>query len=1831
MNTFVRFLTCAIVLLMALAVLPASSMVSADTENEFGDGTAEKTMTFTGKGSNDEATIVLPAEADVSNARLTISGDENGGTFPYHPSFLVNEGSGQRVWDFNGTAYGQLGQQTVFTDNGSSAAISFGGEEEKIRSINLPKNATVTSATVDISGRRSSGTMTIPDTVSEDTLITSSIGAAPSVVTEGSNVYVAWIDNGDLNYAKKDQDIFFKKSTDDGQSWSKAIRLSDTDVLSYAPSLAVNGDEVYAAWSEGTTPYFRMSSDGGDTWATTVRLKGTANNNPVVSAAGSYVYLVWMTLENLESSYRVYFTRSNNGVDWDEPKIISGEEGGREVNSRSPWIASYGNDVYVVWYETDGDGNYFIYFKHSSDSGGNFPKSSTEIETGTDLMDTPKIACNENGRIYVTWLKGSSFIQENDLYYSYSTNNGNDGSWSEPSVIDDTDEYIYGTSLSSERENGVNYVYVAWEDLNNLTFRRSTNEVTWSGSQRIMVNSGYSPSITANDDGHVYIASYLNNRTDQYTNTDVYVNLSDDRGSNWDDGTLISREQFDGDSMYPEMIVDGDEIYIVWVERGNITGIENGVDQDILFRYFDGANWDDIQVLSNHAEDEYSQWPAIAVDGNNVYVVWQEVDSSNSGTDDTDNDIVVRYSSNKGTSWGPVRVVSDDANDGESWYPRVSANGNNGFVVWRDSGNIGGSGADTDICFRSIASGLPQGSTTVISTDTEDRSSDRPDIFADGSTIHVVWHDNGNIGGSGTDYDIIYRQSTNSGNSWGDHVVVSQTATSSYEPQISVGDYIYVLWRENYPTFSRSANGNAGTWSAQYRISTHLGYDMDIDSLDENIVISYQYSVGIYVSGSTDAGDNWEEPVDVTTEDSQTVDYPVTEIGDDEIHVVYQDNGNVSGNGWDYDIIHRKSVDSNPSNVELDVGNDGDVDWTKSGELNDGNSPQTFSGSSFVNELNDALDSAKSFMDWANNEIATIDLRITSDTAGLVILDNLAIEYDYEARTPDFSDFVNDYLEDHQDEMDGDGNIEIPLTVTSDTAGEITVFDLFVEYELTKALFLSTPEKDGMYTTNIDITWTAKNFESGDDVEISYYDGNWHTLDTVPANDESWPGWDTSSMIDPNFKVKIEYVDDTDIMDDSGYFMIDNYDPQTTHSFNYKGQYVDGETVYGREVTITLKPDDDFDGGDSGSGVNHTYYRIDGGEWVEYSDPFSINEHGDHTFDYYSVDMLGNTETEIQGLVHIDGIDPELDDWVIPDLRYDSEQTVSVSVTVADHETGIDEEATIHNKLQYALGDELQQTRYQNWQNLDNRDLSGGVYSGELTEDWLALTDEHGSFRVWLKCTIADNVGNTNTSEFFEAVDGDIFPPTILSVSSEVDDDKDDTYFVGSQVILVITSDEEELNGSVSITGGAPGNGPFNTDLIRDGTTYWASWDTTNINPKTYTVRFMLEDDKGNENMTDSLVIAIQDLLNPELSVTGIAVEQNGIQGNIAEQVETNINISVYNSGTLAVTGVSLSVYEDEKTTGNRIALLSVDLNAGEAKTVTVKWTPVITENSVDIDIIAEIELLEGETIDSNNEESVEVTVNKISDFTVLSVKIQDSKGSDISKATERDSIQIVADVQNIGDVQATMTVSAYYSGSTRIASDSTVTIPAGGSKTVTLTWASAVKGVHTITVRADPGQQIVEKNEDNNEATAQLEVKEASTSGGTSEEEGIPTFMIALILIVVVGGIGGAAFFLKSQSDDDDDWGASSSGSEAGWDDAPAAPAPRPKPRPKPVQKEAPVEKPKPAPKEAAAAGAAAGAAVAAVKVKCPKCQTILSLKTTQRPVTIKCPKCETKLTLKE
>jgi hypothetical protein len=100
----------------------------------------------------------------------------------------------------------------------------------------------------------------------------------PKVTSLGSNVYVVWQGDSDSG----NQDILMRKSNNYGESFGDVINLSNDRAGSGNPEINVNSSNVYVVW-DGTTPsnndiYFRKSVNNGTNFD---KVKNLSTNNGV--------------------------------------------------------------------------------------------------------------------------------------------------------------------------------------------------------------------------------------------------------------------------------------------------------------------------------------------------------------------------------------------------------------------------------------------------------------------------------------------------------------------------------------------------------------------------------------------------------------------------------------------------------------------------------------------------------------------------------------------------------------------------------------------------------------------------------------------------------------------------------------------------------------------------------------------------------------------------------------------------------------------------------------------------------------------------------------------------------------------------------------------------------------------------------------------------------------------------------------------------------------------------------------------------------------------------------------------------------------------------------------------------------------------------------------------------------------------------------------------------------------------------------------------------------------------------------------------------------------
>jgi hypothetical protein len=322
------------------------------------------------------------------------------------------------------------------------------------------------------------------------------IGAYPP-----ANVYVVWIDSTPGN-----SEIFFKRSTDSGSSWAPSQRLTWTPGNSSPASIAVNAyGYIYVVWYDDTPGndeiYFKKSTDGGSSWSANQRLTWSSEDsiNPEIAADSfGHLHVVWYESLMLPE---VYYKKSTNaGSSWLTSKRLTWTA---ETSSHPRIGVESSGNLHVIWKE-EVTGNEEIYYKKSTDNGETWTTSKRLTWTPGDSW-YPSMAVTSSGDIHVAWDDDTPGNRE--IYYKKSTAGGD--TWTTNKRI----TWTSGASLySGIAVDSSGYLHLVWyEDVsgNDEIFHSQSTDggASWSPGQRLTWNSGTSTfpvvSVDGSDNLHV--------------------------------------------------------------------------------------------------------------------------------------------------------------------------------------------------------------------------------------------------------------------------------------------------------------------------------------------------------------------------------------------------------------------------------------------------------------------------------------------------------------------------------------------------------------------------------------------------------------------------------------------------------------------------------------------------------------------------------------------------------------------------------------------------------------------------------------------------------------------------------------------------------------------------------------------------------------------------------------------------------------------------------------------------------------------------------------------------------------------------------------------------------------------------------------------------------------------------------------------------------------------------------------------------------------------------------------------------------------------------------
>jgi len=191
---------------------------------------------------------------------------------------------------------------------------------------------------------------------------TSGWSGLPDIAVDSSNnIHVVWSDETPGN-----AEIYYKKSTDGGVTWSISQRLTWNSGISEVPAIAVNpSGDLHALWWDNTPGnaeiFYKKSTDGGGAWTLSKRLTWSSGDSQVpaiaIDPSGGLHALWW---DNTPGNAEIFYSKSTDGgATWTPGKRLTWSSGG----SYGPAIAvDYSSKLHVVW-QDDTPGDYEIYYK----------------------------------------------------------------------------------------------------------------------------------------------------------------------------------------------------------------------------------------------------------------------------------------------------------------------------------------------------------------------------------------------------------------------------------------------------------------------------------------------------------------------------------------------------------------------------------------------------------------------------------------------------------------------------------------------------------------------------------------------------------------------------------------------------------------------------------------------------------------------------------------------------------------------------------------------------------------------------------------------------------------------------------------------------------------------------------------------------------------------------------------------------------------------------------------------------------------------------------------------------------------------------------------------------------------------------------------------------------------------------------------------------------------------------------------------------------------------------------------------------------------------------
>ena len=229
----------------------------------------------------------------------------------------------------------------------------------------------------------------------------------------GLEVYLVWKD-----YRHGSSEVYFKHSSDSGETWADDTRITNDHSPSYLPCITVENQNIlitWEDWGDEAEIYMRLSQDNGKTFDEQQKItnKKGDSTNAWVNMANKEIHIVWQ--DDGSGSWEVYYKKSiNDGKTWTPEQKLSNSK----YESCSPKISIYQKNIIVYWQENQGNLSACKY-KKINDNGNNWSDETLLLNNSENSYDS-KIIQTQDKIHYVC--KYETNDRANGIYYSNVAN-----------------------------------------------------------------------------------------------------------------------------------------------------------------------------------------------------------------------------------------------------------------------------------------------------------------------------------------------------------------------------------------------------------------------------------------------------------------------------------------------------------------------------------------------------------------------------------------------------------------------------------------------------------------------------------------------------------------------------------------------------------------------------------------------------------------------------------------------------------------------------------------------------------------------------------------------------------------------------------------------------------------------------------------------------------------------------------------------------------------------------------------------------------------------------------------------------------------------------------------------------------------------------------------------------------------------------------------------------------------------------------------------------------------------------------------------------------------